>query len=218
MYFFIPGQIYRHGSEVIETRLHHVGTITYFSKEHLVYAVPAFVLIVISAMLPGYLILKPLVGNKCTNIRLCQNCYKIIIFAVVFRQDKLDQLLEEFYGSFKKDCHFYALFFFLYRLALYVITPTLQIQYAVQQCLLGGFLFLHSLFQLYSEKYRFSNKLDALIFMNLIVINVLSVYNLHSVFDVQSESQVVIAIQMVLVYLPLALCCSVLYGGRRRPV
>ena len=205
MYFFIPGQIYRHGSEVIETRLHHVGTITYFSQEHLVYAVPAFVLITISAMLPGYLILKPLVRNKCDNMRLCQNCYKMICCCV--RQDKLDQLLEEFYGSFKKDCRFYAGFFFVYRLALYVtltFTPTLQIQYAVQQCLLGGFLFLHSLFQPYSEKYRFSNKLDALIFMNLIVINALSVYNLYSVFDVQSESQAVIAIQMVLVYLPLA--------------
>ena len=91
MYFFIPGQIYRHGSEVIETRLHHVGTITYFSQEHLVYAVPAFVLIVISAMLPSYLILKPLVGNKCDNIRLYQNCYKMICCFV--RQDKLNQLL-----------------------------------------------------------------------------------------------------------------------------
>jgi len=204
MYFFIPGQIYRHGSEVVETRLHHVGTITYGSKEHLVYAVPAFVLIAISAMLPGYLILKPLVGKKCGNIRLCQNCYKIVCCCV--RQDKLDQLLEEFYGSFKKDCRFYAGFFFLYRFALYVtltFTTTLQIQYAVQQCLLGGFLFLHSLFQPYNERYQFANKLDALIFMNLIVINALSVYNLYSVFDVQGESGEVIAIQMVLVYLPL---------------
>ena len=204
IYFFIPGPIYKHGSEVIETRLHHVGTITYFSQEHLVYAVPAFVLITISAMLPGYLILKPLVRNKCDNMRLCKNCCSIICYCI--SQDKLDQLLEEFYGSFKKDCRFYAGFFFLYRLALYLtltFTPTLQLQYAVQQCLLGGFLFLHSLFQPYSKQFQFANKLDALIFMNLIVINALSVYNLYSVFNVQGESQAVIAIQMVLVYLPL---------------
>ena len=64
-------------------------------------------------------------------------------------------------------------------------------------------MFLHSFFQPYSEKYQFANKLDALIFMNLIVINALSVYNLYSVFDVQDESQGVIAFQMMLVYLPL---------------
>jgi len=204
IYFFIPGPIYRHGSEIIEMRLHYVGTMRYFSREHMIYVAPAFVLITISAMLPGYLILRPLVGNKCGNTRLCQNCYKIICCCV--RQDKLDQLLEEFYGSFKKDCRFYAGFFFLFRFALYVtltFSPTLQIQYTVQQCLLGGFLFLHSLFQPYGERYRFANKLDALIFMNLIVINALSVYKLYSVFDVQGESHAVTVIQMVLVYLPL---------------
>lgn len=70
---------------------------------------------------------------------------------------------------------------------------------------LGAFLFVHSIFQPYDGKYAFANKLDAVIFMNLIVINALSVYNFYSVIDTQSESQAhpTLVVQLVLVYWPL---------------
>ena len=148
-------------------------------------------------MIPLYLILKPKGWcNKCDAVLYC-----------CFRQDKFEQFLHEFYGSFKDECRFYGGFFFVYRLALYTtfaFTPSLMIQYCVQQCLLGFFLFVHSILQPYSdEMFAFANKLDAVIFINLIVINALSVYNFYSVIDIQSPSQIALVVQLLLVYLPL---------------
>ena len=69
---------------------------------------------------------------------------------------------------------------------------------------LGFFLFVHSILQPYSdEMFAFANKLDAVIFINLIVINALSVYNFYSVIDIQSPSQGALVVQLLLVYLPL---------------
>ena len=128
MKFFIPGPIYASHNNVIETRAHHVGTIKYFQGEHLYYVIPAMFLLLLSATIPLYLIFKP--------IGWCNKCDVALYFC--FGQDKFDQFLQEFYGSFKDDRRLYGGFFFVYRLALYVtfaFTPSLMIQYCVQQCL-----------------------------------------------------------------------------------
>ena len=197
MKFFIPAQVYASHDDVVEIRTHHVGTIKYFHGEHIYYIIPAMFLILLSAMIPLYLILKP--------IGLCNKFDVALYFC--FGEDKFEQFLQEFYGSFKDNRRSYGGCFFVYRLALYItfaFTPSLMIQYCVQQCLLGFFLFFHSILQPYSEEmFAFANKLDAVIFMNLNVINALSVYNFYSVIDIQSPSHVALVIQLLLVYLPL---------------
>lgn len=206
MKFFIPGQMYTSYHNVIETRVHHVGTMKYFQGEHLAFVIPAMFFLVVSALLPCYLVLKSLCMLIYSKYRY-EWCEKLNnVLNCCLSQDKVHQILEEFYGSFKVNCRFYAGFFFVYRLALYAtfaFTPSLMIQYCVQQCLLGFFLFVHSIFQPYNENFAFANILDALIFMNLIVINALSIYNFYSVIDIQSPSQAALVIQLLLVYLPL---------------
>ena len=206
MKFFIPGPMYSSYDEVIETRVHHVGTMKYFQGQHLYYVIPAMVLLLLSAMVPLYLILK----SACQIIYLkyhypwCSKVDKALNFC--FNSDKVEQFLQAFYGSFKDNRRFYGGFFFIYRLALYftfAFTPSLMVQYCVQQCLLGFFLFVHSILQPYNEHFAFANMLDALIFMNLIVINALSTYNFYSVIDIQSDSQAALAVQLVFIYLPL---------------
>ena len=197
MKFLIPGQIYASHNDVVEIRAHHVGTIKYFHGEHIYYVITAMFLLLLSAMIPLYLILK--------SIGWCNKFDVALYFC--FGRDKFEQFLQEFYGSFKDDRRFYGGVFFVYRLALYItfaFTPSLMIQYCVQQCLLGFFLFFHSILQPYSdEMFAFANKLDAVIFMNLTIINALSVYNFYSVIDIQSPSQGALVIQLLLVYLPL---------------
>ena len=189
MKFFIPAPVYTAHDNVVEIRTHHVGTIKYFQGEHLYFAIPAGFLLLLSAMFPLYLIFK---AKEC-----CNKCDA---------QGKLKLFLLEFYGSFRDEYCYYGGFFFVYRFVLYAtfaFTPSLMIQYCVQQCLLGIFLFINSILQPYSDNYSFANKLDAVIFLNLIIINALSIFNFYSVIDIQSPSQGALIVQLILVYLPL---------------
>ena len=206
MKFFIPGPLYTSYEERIETRVHHVGTMKYFQGQHLYYVIPAMVLLILSAAVPCYLIVKSvcqIIYSKY-HYEWCSKVDKAL--NLCFSSDKVEQFLQAFYGSFKDDYRFYGGFFFVYRLALYVtfaFTTSLMAQYCWQQCLLGFFLFVHSVLQPYNDMYAFANKLDALIFLNLIVINALSTYNFYSVIDIQSQSQAALAIQLIFIYLPL---------------
>ena len=207
MKFFVPNRLYGLQSYVYETRTYSVGTIIYFSNEHLKYLAPAFICLIISIYFPCYLIFKPLMRKLSSYYGKEEQCARCdAVLCCYMDMGRVEQLLEEFYGPFKNNCRFYAGFFFLYRLAIYTtlaFTPSLQIQYCIQQCILVFILFLHSILQPYSEKYKHANITDALIFLNLNCINALSVYNFYSVIDIQNESQAALGIQLFLVYLPL---------------
>ena len=207
MKFFVPGQLYGPRSHVYETRAYNVGTIKYFSNEHFKYLAPAFIFLIISVIFPCYLIFKPLMGKLFSYYEKEEQCARCdAVLCCNMDMGRVNQLLEEFYGPFKNNCGFYAGFFFLYRLAIYTtvaFTPLLQIQYCIQQCILVIILFIHSILQPYSDKYKLANITDALIFLNLNCINALSVYNFYSVIDIQNELQAAIAVQLVLIYLPL---------------
>ena len=209
--FLISTPLYHDHTSTFETRVYLVGTMKYFSKEHLVYALPAIFLLSISAMLPCYLILRPFLlreifprclaegqRDKCNPPCCCWRSHGT--------RGKVDQMLKEFYGPFKNNCQWYSGFFFMYRFTFYIVlafTPSLEIQYCVQQCVLIFMLLVHSLAQPYDKKHSFANKFDALIFCNLNLINALAVYNYYSVVDVQGESDTALGFLLLFVYLPL---------------
>ncbi|XP_065888116.1 uncharacterized protein [Dysidea avara] len=207
MKFIIPSSLYGSRAEVVDIRVHHVGTMRYLRGDHLWYAIPSFFLVVASVIFPLYLTVKPFWGKLFPDdgnggyFKKCQDamcCY--------IRQDKIDQLLLEFYGSFKDNRRYYAGFFFFYRLILYAMlafTTSLTFQYSFQQGILGFFLLIHSIFQPYGELFSSANILDALIFFNLSVINAISMYNYYSVVDIQGESQFAVILQLIFIYLPL---------------
>ena len=211
MNFLISTPLFHDHMNTFETRAYLVGTMKYFSKEHLPYALSAIVFLSISVMLPCYLIFRPLLLRKlfprCLEEGLHNKCDPPCCCCLSYRnRGKIDQMLKEFYGPFKDNRQWYAGFFFLYRFTFYAIlafTSSLQIQYCVQQCVLIVMLLIHSISQPYDEKYSFANRVDALIFCNLNVINALAVYNYYSVIGVQGESNTAVAFQLLFVYLPL---------------
>ena len=230
MFFFIPGPLYGPSGQVYETRANDVGTLRYFSQEHVAYMFPAFIFLTLAVLFPCYLILRPLLRKLFSYYKREEQCARCdAVICCNMDMGRVDQLLEEFYGPFKSHCRFYAGFFFLYRLAIYAtvaFTMSLQTQYCIQQCILVAMLFIHSVLQPYDDKlprshreasnnnfvinnneadnkYKYANVIDALIFLNLNCINALSVYNYYSVIDIQGVSNAAIAVQLVLVYLPL---------------
>ena len=183
----------------------------YFSKEHLPYAIFALLLLSLSVMLPCYLILRlwllRVIFPRCLEEGQRDKCHPPLCCCFSHgTRGKVDQMLKEFYGPFKDNCQWYSGVFFVYRLTFYFIlafTPSLEIQYCVQQCVLIFMLLVHSLSQPYDEKYSFANKFDALIFCNLNLINALAVYNYYGVVDVQGESNTALGFLLLFVYLPL---------------
>jgi len=63
MKFIIPSALYGSKGEIVEIRVHHVGTINYFQGDHLWYAIPSCFLVIMSFIFPLYLIIKPLWGQ-----------------------------------------------------------------------------------------------------------------------------------------------------------
>ena len=205
MNFLISAPLH-HNHKHVEDRSFLVGTIKYFSIEHSPYILFAFLFLLISIVVPVYLILTPLCKKLCpTQDEQDDKCDPpLCCCAEKAKRGKFKEFLREFYGPFKNDCQFYAGFFFLYRLAFYAtfaFTPTPQIQFCVQQFLLVTMLLIHSVLQPYDTEY--SNRLDALIFFNLNCINALAVYNFFSVIDIQGEPSTAIAFQLFFTYLPL---------------
>ena len=211
MKFLISTPLYHDHKHIYENRAYLAGTIKYFSTQHAPYVLFALLFLLISVIVPVYLIIKPLYEKLC---HLCPTPEEqdgkcdppLCCCAGRAKKLKCKEFLNEFYGPFKHNCQFYAGFFFVYRLAFYAtfaFTPTLQIQYCVQQFLLVTILVIHSVLQPYNTTYKYSNILDALIFFNLNCINALAVYNFYSVIDIQGESDTAIAFQLLFTYLPL---------------
>ena len=236
MNFLISTPLYHDHKQVFENRAFLAGTIKYFSTEHAPYILFALFFLSISVILPVYLILKPLKKLCPTQDERDDKCDPPLCCCIGREnRGKCNEFLREFYGPFKHNRQFYAGFFFVYRLAFYAtfaFTPTLQIQYCVQQFLLVTMLLIHAVLQPYDTqqqhkqqhqqcRYRYqqhfatiaaicdtsntntSNILDALIFFNLNCINALAVYNFYSVIDIQGESDTAIIFQLLFTYLPL---------------
>ena len=203
MNFLISTPLYHDHKHIFENRAYFVGTIKYFSTDHAPYILVALLFLLLSIILPIYLIIKPLYerlqreqDDNCDPPLCCCAGGAIRL--------KCTDFLRAFYEPFKPNCEFYAGFFFVYRLAFYAtydFTPTLQIQYCVQQFLLATILVIHSVLQPYNSTYF--NRLDSLIFFNLNCINALAVYNFYSVINIQGESDTAIAFQLLFTYLPL---------------
>ena len=99
-------------------------------------------------------------------------------------------------------CRFTAIYFF-YRigaLAIYAFTTTVDFQYLWQCGFFLSMLLIHCVVQPYKK--RIYNIIDGIIFFNMSVISLLSLYRLYAVDVGLSETTKSSRFQLVLVYLP----------------
>ena len=184
------------------------GEILYFSKEHLPYAVFAMVCLLVIGILP----LVPLLAypslNRIITFFGCENSKAVTIISSIIPVSRLKPLLDSIQGCFKDDFRFFAGLYFLYRwsiLQIHMYTSTFSVYYTTVGGVLLFFLTLHTVCQPYIK--RAYNTIDALLFINLILINFLSFFNYHRSLSQKGIEQriTVIAstVQLVLIYLPL---------------
>ena len=175
----------------------------YFEGKHLLYSLPAIIILIVIAILPPMLLL--LYPNVLKLLQLCNLSEHRLVLAIlkVTRINLLLPLLDVFQGHFKDNLRFFAGLYFFYRLALLIPLFFWEnyLEYAVTAelviVLVSGF---HSVAQPYKQNKH--NITDSLLFCNLATINGLSALMLIIPQDT-ATSQTITYIQLLLIYLPM---------------
>lgn len=119
--------------------------------------------------------------------------------------EKLKPLLDSFQGSFKDEFRFFSGLYFVYRLLILVnvtLCNNIQNLYFILLGQLLVILLLHSVCQPYKE--RRNNLIDSALFINLAIINSLTIYNYTQL--TYNNASLVTALswmQAILILLPL---------------
>jgi hypothetical protein len=182
------------------------GDIEYMSSDHLAYAIPAILILLVIGVFPPFVLLgQPLLNKAFITLRM----EKVWFAKCLIRTSKLKPLLDSFQGSFKDNFRFFAGIYFFYRWLTpltYAVVSLLSLFYTVVQALLIIILVVHSVCQPYHK--RWHNILDTLLFADLVVINGLTSLNYYSIrVDGQTHHTTLrmasMSIQVLLIYLPL---------------
>ena len=178
------------------------GNLTYFSREHLPYAVPALIIFTFFIVpLPSLLIFHPLC-NKLILLLKFDEHRGIKLLSRLIPVHKIKPLLDCFQGPFKDNFRFYAGLYFLYRVTFVVsrLAPTALLIYASMGLQIIFMLTLHTILQPYQK--RIHNLIDTLLISNLAVITVLKL-----IAEAQAETQNsvtnFIVVEVMLIYIPL---------------
>ena len=200
------GCLYDENYKCIEKVVFLHGNTEIFKGGHFKYATVALTLIVLIVTLPPVLLLfYPL----CFRILGVCKLSETRVVMCLWRMMPI-QLLDSFQNQFKDNYRFFAGLYFLYRaipLLIYGFSENIIQYFACVELILGIIIVLHSIFQPY--KNRLYNITDQLLFLNLVIIKGISLYNYvistEATNNVEMEGTVSFwcSIQIILLFIPL---------------
>ena len=166
------------------------GTLDYFGYGHLPYAIPAILVLIFIVLLP--LAILAMYPRVCTLLGV--------------RVHKMMPFFDSLNGTFKHNCYYFALLYFVYRLvlvAIFTFTPDVQLQYTLQQVFCVAVLLVHVMKSPYKKNKH--NFVDIALLALIPAIISISFYQLFSVsnFNSNQVSHFGMAVQITLLYLPL---------------
>ena len=208
-----------YGGRTGETWVYYYARVKYFSGQHLIYAIPAFVFLVTFVIIPPLLLMAYPVCYQVMS--LCHVSETRVGLGLTRWIEKLKPLLDAFQSCFKDRFRFTAGLYFLYRAvvpAVYVAVDNTLSFYITLEILFTIALLFHTIAQPY-HKTR-NNIYHALVVADLGLITSLYIYNYtvsqQEIADHDREI-LVTSIVMILIYLPLigALGYLIITCGRR---
>ena len=195
---YSKGHIHNH---VVAT---YQGNLKYFEPNHLPYAIPAIVSIIVVIVTPIVILtLYPSIF-KVTSFLKLEEKIRISCIAQRLPHAYLKPFTDSFQSCFKDNMRFFAGLYFVYRVVILIgrFAPTRLTQsYMFLELILITILVIHAIAQPYIS--RKHNILDALLLFNLAVINGITVYNYHYAKYYGYKGYEFIYIQLILVYTPL---------------
>ena len=189
------------------TRVWLNGELTYFSKEHLTYAIPAVFCLLTIGLFPLALLLAYPLLNKLLAAFGCEN---VNLISQQISISSLKPLLDSIQGCFKDNFRFFAGLYFMYRwiiLVIFMSPGAFGSYYTIVNAVLLLILTLHTICQPYIK--RLHNIIDTLLFANLLLINFLTSFNYNSSRghqEIKAEHGPMMlssAVQLMLIYFPL---------------
>ena len=181
----------------------YYGGLPYFEGKHLLYAIPAIVVCLTVVILPPLcLLLYPSLLHLLALCNLSEHSAVNRIFACV-GISRLMPLFDSFQGCYKDKLRFFSGLYFVYRVAILLAFTYGGLQFSVAtEFLVLIMLGIHSTTQPYQSWKH--NVIDSLIFLNLAIINGITVILKFSmtrelVLNVNS----IIMIQIAFIYLPI---------------
>lgn len=184
------------------------GELPYFRGKHLMYALPALVIVIILGILPPLtLISYPLCYRVLALFKIGESRFSKLLCTII-PLEKFRPFFDSFQSSFKDEYRFFSGLYFMYRfttLATYAFSTIQAYYYLFVQAEFAVIFTIHAVCQPYKK--RWHNILDTLLFLNqLSLINLLTLLNFHYTLSTPNEDVVSIAstLQVILLYLPLA--------------
>ena len=191
------------------TVLYYNGTVKYFSKEHLPYAVLAITVLLVFIFLP--ILLLCLYPCRCFQ-RLLNRCN--------FRCQALHMFMDAFQGCYKngtngtRDCRYFAALYLITRVAVHTSLATSSVSFtsSVSVAVLAVVVFLLSYF--HPNKKQAHNQLDIFFFLSILVATSSAwIFQANSTTLTESSDIVILySLAPIPIMYPL---CLVLYHIRR---
>ena len=206
----VPSSITRSGSKVASVRLLFAGDIEYMSYNHLPYAIPAILCLLIVILPPPIVLtLEPLLIRFSGTLNFRRNSFTYCLHR--FRM-KLKPFLDSFQGCFKDNCRCFAGLFFFYRVI--VLTPavysnSIVFSYTQATIILLCICVLHGLVGPYQKKWH--NYVDLLLLANITAVTMLTTIDVfvelapRDYYVINKEA--ILISQVILVSLSLVYIC-----------
>ena len=187
------------------------GSLVYFQSKHLTYALPALaIILVVSIFSPLLLLSYPLCYRVFACLRISES-QVIRVLCKIMPLEKCKPFFDSFQGSFKDSFRFFSGLYFVYRLTTLLSLAFISKSMTFYIFLEGQFVLIaviHAIFQPHREKWH--STLDALLFVNLSFINLLTMLNQDLSYNFSFKKKyisVISTIQVVLLYIPLLYFC-----------
>ncbi len=194
--------IYGKGYQKRKTVVRYNGEIEWMSLDHLPYAIPAIILLVIVSIPPIVLIIYPLHYRVLSILNVAESSCVRCFFNPL---ERLKPFLDSFQGCYKDNFRFFSGLFFVYRILVSLIIAAMKPAdaYFSVSVLLTLLLVLHAVSQPYIR--RLHNTIDVLLLCNLLLINMITAYNVDKTKSVNTaELSLTISvtswIQMILIF------------------
>ena len=194
---------------VIKRVVFYDGNLEFFRDKHLFYALPAlFIVLTLGIFPPLILISYPLCYKVFTLLRINETKLTKLL-CTCFPLENFKPFFDSFQSCFKDRYRLFSGLYFLYRLTTLVSFAFAEIKYhyILVQIQFSAIFAVHALCQPYKK--RWHNILDTLLFLNLSLINLITLFNFQ-VSRTENElylynHYIILAsvVQIILLFLPL---------------
>ena len=177
--------LYKKGGEIYEIVSFYDGNLTFFQGLHLVYALPAILIILTLGVIPPMLLISyPACYRLLALFKINETKFSTCLCKIV-PLEKLKPFFDFFQQSFKDEYRFFSGLYFVYRIIL--VAPFMLVYdtayfYLSTQIGLALIFTVHAIFQPYKNKWH--NFSDGLLLMVLLIVNAMAALSYHTLFRV----------------------------------